>query len=42
MPHNHSFSAYIRQSATTRYIAALFATSGALLLGRVLSGTASR
>jgi len=37
MPHNHSFSAYIRQSATTRYIAALLATSGALLLGRVLS-----
>src|SRR5690349_3998577 len=39
MPHNHSFSAYIRQSATTQYIAALLATSGALLSGRVLSAS---
>src|SRR5215469_18854047 len=37
MLHNHSFSAYIRQSARTRYAAALLATLGALLLGRVLS-----
>jgi signal transduction histidine kinase len=39
MPHNHSFFAYIRHSARTRYAAALLATFGALLLGRVLSAS---
>jgi signal transduction histidine kinase len=37
MPHNHSFSGYIRQTAGTRFAAALLTTCGALLLGRVLS-----
>jgi glucose-6-phosphate-specific signal transduction histidine kinase len=39
MPQNHSFFAYIRQSARARYAAALLATFGALLLGRVLSAS---
>src|SRR5262249_55545045 len=39
MFHDNGFFAYIRQSSRTRHAAALLATSGMLLLGRVLSAS---